>query len=183
MLQFFKDRRLEAVATDFLMTLSPVVDRGYRSFIDRAAQLCADIDFDSAKIATLLDSPDTKFFFFIGVACEQMQASVNLLPPRQGRRLNKSITDQMVNSGMPFGKRRARQAIEMMADNIELNPVNTRMAILISILRLRGLMSPEVMEALRTIGPVRQIVLNATMMNDGTGGIMKSILIKHGLVS
>lgn len=183
MFRFLKDPQTESVATDFLLTLSPAVDRAYRLFIERAAQLCADIGFDSTKIATLLESTDTKFYFFIGVACEQMQASTNLLGSHQGKRLNKSITGQIASSGMPFGKRRTLQSIDMMVDNIELNPTNTRMAILVSILRLLGLMSSEVMNALETKAVVRQMGVGATIMEDGTGGIMRSILMKHGLIS
>lgn len=57
---------MEVVATDFLLMLSPAVDGAYRLFIEKAAQLCADINFDSAKIATLLNSPDAKFDFSLG---------------------------------------------------------------------------------------------------------------------
>lgn len=112
-----------------------------------------------------------------------MRVSENLLGPQQGKRLNKSIKDQMVNRGMPFGKRRTGQSVEMMAKNVGLNPMRTRVAILISMLRLYGLMSPDVMKALEIKAFVSQLVLAATTMEDGTGGIMKSTLIKHGLIS
>jgi hypothetical protein len=184
MFGLFRDRRNEKLATEFLQVTAYQVDSGYRLFATRVAQTLADLaDVNIVEDAKrIIANSDTKYFYLIGVVCEQSRAALNLLPPGASKKFVNEIKSQLLNSGLPIGKEIAINYIKELDVAFNLYPMNTRIIMVLSIAKYQGL-AHQAIEKKISIKPISNLAIESTIMDDGTGSLMKDFLLKKGLIA
>ncbi|MCS4089265.1 hypothetical protein [Rhizobium sp. BK176] len=180
MFGLFRKRAQNEVAADFLQELAIRVSGGYRAFGQSMARTLVSRGVPRKPLEALASSPNSAYYFCIGVACEQMQVSLELLGP-DGAKINAAITEQMIRSGMPFGGYETGRAITEIREEIISSPTNSRVFVTRALFSRQGFMTREVLHALRD--PATQALINATTVVDGVSGSMKAILARRGLVA
>ncbi|ERI12534.1 hypothetical protein O206_11120 [Ochrobactrum sp. EGD-AQ16] len=181
MFGLFRDRRNEALATEFLQTTAYQVDSGYRLFVTRVAQTLANAHIVE-ETKKIISNNDTKYYYLIGVVCEQSRAALNLLPPGASKKFVNELKRQLLNSGLPMGDNNASKFIEELDGNFNSNPASFRIILVLMIAKYQGLSYRTIQQKLGN-NPMSNLAIESTIMDDGTGSLMKDFLVKKGLIA